>query len=66
MSACRRYRSGLRRGLVYPVWAMVAMALSVTLIFINALWGCPPLFFDAVRSVGRAPETDERRTALAA
>ncbi len=41
-------------GLVYPVWAMVAMALSVTLIFVNSLWGRPGLFFDAVRSVGRA------------
>ena len=41
-------------GLVYPVWAMVAMAASVTSIFINALWGRPSLFFNAVLSVGRA------------
>ena len=41
-------------GLVYPVWAMVAMAASVTSIFFNALWGRPSLFFDAVMSVGRA------------
>ncbi len=40
-------------GLVYPVWAMVAMALSVTTIFLNSLWGRPEIFFDAVRSVGR-------------
>ena len=40
-------------GLVYPVWAMVAMALSVTLIFVNSLWGRPSLFFDAIMSVGR-------------
>ena len=40
-------------GLVYPVWAMVAMALSVTTIFVNSLWGRPSLFFDAVLSVGR-------------
>ena len=40
-------------GLVYPVWAMVAMAASVTSIFVNALWGRPSLFFDAVLSVGR-------------
>jgi heavy metal translocating P-type ATPase len=40
-------------GLVYPVWAMVAMALSVTTIFVNSLWGRPSLFFDAVMSVGR-------------
>jgi heavy metal translocating P-type ATPase len=40
-------------GLVYPVWAMAAMAASVTSIFVNALWGRPALFFDAVLSVGR-------------
>jgi P-type E1-E2 ATPase len=40
-------------GLLYPVWAMVAMALSVTTIFVNSLWGRPSLFFDAVLSVGR-------------
>ncbi len=40
-------------GLIHPVWAMVAMAVSVTAIFINSLWGSPRLFFDAIRSVGR-------------
>ncbi len=40
-------------GLVRPVWAMVAMAASVTTIFLNSLWGRPALFVDAVRSVGR-------------
>jgi len=40
-------------GLVHPVWAMVAMAFSVTAIFINSLWGTPRLFFDAIRSVGQ-------------
>lgn len=40
-------------GLVYPVWAMAAMAASVTTIFFNSLWGRPRLFFDAVVSVGR-------------
>jgi len=40
-------------GLIHPVWAMVAMAVSVTVIFINSLWGSPRLFFDAIRSVGR-------------
>jgi len=39
-------------GLVYPVWAIAAMAASVTSIFVNALWGRPSLFFDAVLSVG--------------
>jgi P-type E1-E2 ATPase len=40
-------------GLVYPVWAMAAMAASVTAIFFNSLWGKPSLFFNAVMSVGR-------------
>jgi Cu+-exporting ATPase len=42
-------------GLVYPIWAMAAMATSVTLIFYNSLRGRPRLFFDAIMSVGRAP-----------
>jgi heavy metal translocating P-type ATPase len=40
-------------GLIHPVWAMVAMAVSVTAIFINSLCGTPRLFFDAIQSVGR-------------
>ncbi len=40
-------------GLVYPIWAMAAMALSVTAIFFNSLWGRPGMFFQAVLSVGR-------------
>lgn len=40
-------------GLVYPVWAMVAMAVSVTAIFFNSLWGQPSLFFQAILSVGK-------------
>jgi heavy metal translocating P-type ATPase len=44
-------------GLVYPVWAMVAMALSVTTIFVNSLWGRPSLFLDAIMSVGRGVPT---------
>ena len=40
-------------GLIYPVWAMAAMAASVTTIFFNSLWGRPQLFFDAILSVGR-------------
>ena len=43
-------------GLVYPVWAMVAMAVSVTLIFVNSLWGRPALLFEAIRSVRRRPQ----------
>jgi len=40
-------------GLIYPVWAMAAMAGSVTTIFFNSLWGRPQLLFDALMSVGR-------------
>jgi P-type E1-E2 ATPase len=40
-------------GLVYPVWAMVAMAVSVTSIFINSLSDRPSIFINAVLSVGR-------------
>jgi len=40
-------------GLVYPVLAMVAMAVSVSTIFVNSLWGRPELFFNAILSVGR-------------
>jgi heavy metal translocating P-type ATPase len=42
-------------GLVYPVWGMVAMAASVTTIFINSLWGRGVYFFDAIRTVGHQP-----------
>ena len=45
-------------GLVYPVWAMVAMALSVTTIFINSLGGRPSLLFEAIGSVGRTHPQD--------
>jgi len=49
-------------GLVYPVWAMIAMALSVSLLFINSLWGRPDLLIGALMSVGRsdADEDPER------
>ncbi len=43
-------------GIVHPVWAMIAMAASVTAIFINSLWGQPQLFFGAVEGVGRASD----------
>ncbi len=46
-------------GLIYPVWAMAAMALSVTAIFLNSLWGRPGLFIDAMLSVGRTPAAAE-------
>jgi len=45
-------------GLVHPVWAMVAMALSVTTIFVNSIGGRPRLLFEAIGSVGRTQERD--------
>lgn len=49
-------------GLVYPVWAMVAMASSVTAIFINSLAGRSSLFFNAVGSIGiKDPQAEEVR-----
>ncbi len=44
-------------GLVYPIWGMVAMAASVTSIFINSLWGRGNYFFEAIKTVGRASQT---------
>lgn len=41
-------------GLVHPIWAMTAMAVSVTAIFFNSLRGRPRLFFDAILSVGQS------------
>lgn len=43
---------------MYPVWAMAAMAVSVTAIFANSLWGRPALLFEAVRSVGHHEDPD--------
>lgn len=42
-------------GLIHPIWAMAAMAVSVTAIFFNSLRGKPRLFFDAILSVGQPP-----------
>lgn len=52
-------------GLVNPVWGMVAMAASVTTIFINSLWGRGNYFFEAVRTVGQptTPAALQRREA---
>ena len=44
-------------GLVYPIWGMVAMAASVTSIFINSLWSRGTYFFQAIKTVGHAPAT---------
>ena len=40
-------------GLIYPVWAMIVMAVSVTAIFVNSLGQRPRLFLDAISSIGR-------------
>ncbi|MCA1660307.1 MAG: heavy metal translocating P-type ATPase, partial [Verrucomicrobiaceae bacterium] len=43
-------------GLVYPIWGMVAMAASVTAIFINSLWSRGTYFFQAIKTVGQAQQ----------
>lgn len=43
-------------GLIYPIWAMMAMAVSVTAIFINSIGGRPTLFFDAISTIGQSAE----------
>ncbi|TAN03305.1 MAG: HAD family hydrolase, partial [Rhodanobacteraceae bacterium] len=50
-------------GLIYPIWGMVAMAASVTAIFINSLWGRGDYFFEAIRAVGHAPQMPSGATA---
>ncbi|MFE6649758.1 heavy metal translocating P-type ATPase [Nocardioides sp. NPDC057772] len=40
-------------GLLEPVWAMIAMAASVTTIFVNSIGARPSLLFQAIGSVGR-------------
>ena len=47
-------------GLVHPIWGMVAMAASVTTIFINSLWGRGAYFFDAIKTVGQPPQIATR------
>ena len=44
-------------GLVSPIWAMVAMAASVTTIFLNSFGAQPALLIDAITSVGRRQTT---------
>jgi P-type Cu+ transporter len=56
-------------GLVYPIWGMVAMAASVTLIFINSLWSRGNYFFQAIKTVGhvqisRSVEAEEGKGKL--
>ncbi len=47
-------------GLVHPIWGMVAMAASVTAIFINSLWSRGTYFFQAIKGVGHAPQIPSR------
>ena len=53
-------------GLVEPVWAMAAMALSVTTIFINSIGDKPAILFDALQSVGRAEPEEAAKPGLEA
>ncbi len=53
-------------GLVYPVWAMAAMALSVTSIFLNSIGDRPAILFDALQSVGRGVPSEPAPVALEA
>ncbi|SDY78490.1 copper-(or silver)-translocating P-type ATPase [Modestobacter sp. DSM 44400] len=53
-------------GLIYPVWAMIAMAASVTTIFVNSIGGRPRLLFEAIASVGRAPADEPQAAAVPA
>lgn len=52
-------------GLVHPIWGMVAMATSVTSIFINSLWGRGNYFFDAIKTVGHVPSAPPKAPELA-
>ncbi len=47
-------------GVVHPIWGMVAMAASVTTIFINSLWGRGSYFFEAIKTVGHASQRPEK------
>lgn len=47
-------------GLIYPIWGMVAMAASVTAIFINSLWGRSTYFVQAIETVGHMPHAPSR------
>jgi heavy metal translocating P-type ATPase len=44
-------------GLISPIWAMVAMAASVTTIFLNSIGTRPSLLINAITSVGRIPNS---------
>ncbi len=46
-------------GLIHPVWAMIAMATSVTTIFLNSIGTRPSLLIQAISSVGRHGTGDD-------
>ncbi|MBQ0926640.1 heavy metal translocating P-type ATPase [Saccharopolyspora endophytica] len=50
-------------GLISPVWAMVAMAASVTTIFLNSFGTRPSLLINAITSVGRARGAADQQSA---
>jgi heavy metal translocating P-type ATPase len=50
-------------GLVYPIWGMVAMAASVTSIFINSLWSRGSYFFEAIKGVGQQAQLPSQEMA---
>ncbi len=50
-------------GLIYPIWGMVAMAASVTAIFINSLRGRGAYFFEAIKGVGHQSVTPAKAEA---
>ena len=50
-------------GLISPVWAMVAMAASVTTIFLNSFSIRPSLLINAIASVGRTPGGTQQQPA---
>lgn len=54
-------------GLLHPVWAVAAMAVSVPPIFANPLWGRAQLLIQALLSVGghHGPEADAEAPAAA-
>lgn len=53
-------------GLIYPVWAMIAMALSVSAIFVNSVGDRPRLLFEALMSVGRTHRSPTREPVVTA
>jgi cation transport ATPase len=53
-------------GLVYPVWAMLAMAASVTSLFINSIGGRPRLLFETIGSVGGTSTGEPERLSATA